>query len=626
MAEFQFYRPQANALEQLWSQYAAAKKDSLGTALSAMAPGLAEGLTNIGKNLETERQRKFEIENREDIQAFQKGEREAGQDFQTIERISSQYFQQGERALDRQTQRDLAKDEADARKTASDAKAAAARSEVTATLVAYGETPEQAAKNAFLYSDSTAAANAKKAELERLDKEAKAQAKVLEDTDRARRSNVGAAAIRPYNGDPYVDQNQWRQIDAGLQSTDIKEVTAAQDAAVKLAAEAASRQTASARYQAFQKSINPSELKKQGRTSAVLPEKEIEFTKLTSELDVLNNTLNDPRWWAAASPQARQAKLDAYYDKLALATAMSSPNAQFDQVRDARLRDKGYSELATYVREKPMVTYSDGAVGFGPGKESQTATINAQLNRYTNDLIRNDQSVRMMMEGVGIAPQKIDELTSATADPMALYNALSVQGKATPEQVKAIKDRVKALKKEAMQELGIQVQDAPIPQGMKLYQANIDRTPEESRQMSSDLLEEREKFMKEYGRPWTKEEVALAAASRGYYNLDYPTYTREFATAEMTRRSKARKESQAKDKTAGAAAPATTAATPAAQPASKPPPQAAPKPAPKPAPKSAPVAAPEKAPQMSAPKYRSAAEQEALRRVMSAFGVKPTGG
>lgn len=584
MAEFQFYRPQANALEQLWSQYAAAKKDSLGTALSAMAPGLAEGLTNIGKNLETQRQRQFEIDNREDIQTFQTSERMAGQAFQRDERVAGEQFQSGESKLNRELQRDLAKDEANARKTASDAKAAAARSEVVATLMAYGETPEQAAKNAFLYSDATAAATAKQAERERLDREAKDQAKALEDADRTRRSNVGAAAIRPYDGDPYVDQNQWRQISAGLQSTDIKEVTAAQDAAVKLAAEAASRQTASARYQAFQKSINPSELKKQGRTSAVLPEKVIEFTKLTSELDVLNNTLNDPRWWTAASPQARQAKLDAYYDKLALATAMSSPNAQFDQVRDARLRDKGYSELATFAREKREVTFANGAIGFGPGMQGQDAVLSAQIKDYTNDLVRRDATVRLMMEGVGISPQDIDTKTVDWSDPKSSYNAMSVQGKGTPEQIKAIKLRVMEIQKEALQSLGIKVEEMTVPPDMQLYQANSDRTEEQSRQMWQALAEEREKFRTEYGRGWTREEVALAAAARGYYNLDYPTYTREFATAEMARRSKARKESQAKDKTAGAAAPATTAATPAAQPP-PPPPQAAPKSAPKSAPK-----------------------------------------
>jgi hypothetical protein len=70
MAEFEFYRPQVNALEQLWSKYVDTQAELGG----AFARGLAPGLQALGKNIEARREREFQSEERKAKQTFDAGE------------------------------------------------------------------------------------------------------------------------------------------------------------------------------------------------------------------------------------------------------------------------------------------------------------------------------------------------------------------------------------------------------------------------------------------------------------------------------------------------------------------------------------------------------------------------
>jgi len=70
MVDFQFYRPQANALEQLWSQYAQAKGSTGGAFERGFVPGMMAGIDAPQKKEAVKEQ-----------QAFQTSERLAAQKF-----------------------------------------------------------------------------------------------------------------------------------------------------------------------------------------------------------------------------------------------------------------------------------------------------------------------------------------------------------------------------------------------------------------------------------------------------------------------------------------------------------------------------------------------------------------
>ena len=62
MADFQFYRPQANPLERLWSQYAEAEGSRGGAFLRGLAPGLEAMGKNIAEQRNIRKAREFEAE------------------------------------------------------------------------------------------------------------------------------------------------------------------------------------------------------------------------------------------------------------------------------------------------------------------------------------------------------------------------------------------------------------------------------------------------------------------------------------------------------------------------------------------------------------------------------------
>jgi len=74
MAEFQFYRPQVNALEQLWSKYVDTQAALGGAFERGLAPGLAAGFETMNKNLQAQKEREFQSEERKAKQTFDAGE------------------------------------------------------------------------------------------------------------------------------------------------------------------------------------------------------------------------------------------------------------------------------------------------------------------------------------------------------------------------------------------------------------------------------------------------------------------------------------------------------------------------------------------------------------------------
>ena len=136
MADFQFYRPQANALEQLWAQYADSEGKKGGAYQKAFADAMAPGLERLGQNLEQRRERKFQEERQEDAQKFQTEEREAAQTFQSNERFLEQWWKSDEAKLDRAARLAEATTEAGAKVTAATTEATAKANAATAEALA----------------------------------------------------------------------------------------------------------------------------------------------------------------------------------------------------------------------------------------------------------------------------------------------------------------------------------------------------------------------------------------------------------------------------------------------------------------------------------------------------------
>ena len=531
MAEFQFYRPQANALEQLWSQYAEAKGKTGGAYLRGVTPGLESGLGAIADQIEKRNDQAYEDKVREDVQTFQTEEREAGQVFQRQEAQTERWWKSDEAKLDRTLQRE----EITGRATAATSKLKAeedaalkaaqnAQEQAAATLVAGGLKPQDASSLAGIVKDGPGAERyleqQRKREEERRDAEKRNQEQ--RDLEAKRSSAVGLLSnLR----NPFVDQNVVRQLETDLRSSDYKVVSAASDQLTKLEAERSSRITALSKYEGYRRNTSSAVLKQQGRSSAVTPENQQAFDALNIELAETADSINNPNWWTVASPQDRLTKLEQFDKSLIRANALATGSSQDDAVISAKLQGKGYVQLDRIRKEGRPIYYSNGSIG-GAGV---TDTIKSQVNQHTNDLLRDDQTLRMLMQGVGMSTTELPSVDKEGKLNLTNLLAAADANGATPEQTRQIKDRIKQVKKEGLQALGIQVQEVIVPDGMVLYEATEDMTPEQKTQLTTDYVNGYNAFQKENGRTWTSEESAVYLASKGYYDLDFPQYTKERA-------------------------------------------------------------------------------------------------
>jgi len=531
MAEFQFYRPQANALEQLWSQYAEAKGKTGGAYLRGVTPGIESGLGAIADQIEKRNDQAYEDKVREDVQTFQTEERKAGQVFQRQEAQTERWWKSDEAKLDRALQREeitgrataatskLKAEEDAALKAAQDAQEQAA-----ATLVAGGLKPEDASSLAGIVKDGPGAERyleqQRKREAERRDAEKRNQEQ--RDLEAKRSSAVGLVSnLR----NPFVDQNVVNQLDTDLRSSDYKVVSAASDQLTKLEAERSSRITALSKYEGYRRNTSSAVLKQQGRSSAVTPENQQAFDALNIELAETADLINNSKWWTVATPQDRLTKLEQFDRSLIKANALATGSSQDDAVISAKLQGKGYVQLDRIRKEGRPIYYSNGSIG-GAGV---TDTIKSQVNQHTNDLLRDDQTLRMLMQGVGMSTTELPSVDKEGKLNLTNLLAAADANGATPEQTRQIKDRIKQVKKEGLQALGIQVQEVIVPDGMVLYEATEDMTPEQKTQLTTDYVNGYNAFQKENGRTWTSEESAVYLASKGYYDLDFPQYTKERA-------------------------------------------------------------------------------------------------
>jgi len=94
MVDFQFYRPQANALEQLWSQYAQAKGSTGGAFERGFVPGMMAGIEALQK-------KEAAKEERLSAQDFAKTQAEEARTFQKTEAEKEREFRIGEAAKER---------------------------------------------------------------------------------------------------------------------------------------------------------------------------------------------------------------------------------------------------------------------------------------------------------------------------------------------------------------------------------------------------------------------------------------------------------------------------------------------------------------------------------------------
>jgi len=531
MAEFQFYRPQANALEQLWSQYAEAKGKTGGAYLRGVTPGIESGLGAIADQIEKRNDQAYEDKVREDVQTFQTEERKAGQVFQRQEAQTERWWRSDAAKLDRALQRE----ESTGRATAATSKLKAeedaalkaaqdAQEQAAATLVAGGLKPQDASSLAGIVKDGPGAERyleqQRKREAERRDAEKRNQEQ--RDLEAKRSSAVGLVSnLR----NPFVDQNVVNQLDTDLRSSDYKVVSAASDQLTKLEAERSSRITALSKYEGYRRNTSSAVLKQQGRSSAVTPENQQAFDALNIELAETADLINNSKWWTVATPQDRLTKLEQFDKALIKANALATGSSQDDAVISAKLQGKGYVQLDRIRKEGRPIYYSNGSIG-GAGV---TDTIKSQVNQYTNDLLRDDQTLRMLMQGVGMSTTELPSVDKEGKLNLTNLLAAADANGATPEQTRQIKDRIKQVKKEGLQALGIQVQEVIVPDGMVLYEATEDMTPEQKTQLTTDYVNGYNAFQKENGRTWTSEESAVYLASKGYYDLDFPQYTKERA-------------------------------------------------------------------------------------------------
>ncbi len=510
MADFQFYRPQANALEQLWSQYADSKGKTGGAFESAFAKTIAPGLERLGQNLEQRRERKFQEARQEDAQKFQTEERIAGQEFQTIERMSADRQRDLDREDTQQFQLDLFREgqqatENERRRLAADDLAAA-----TAIFSANGDNPHDAylrgqqaktRQNALAITETENAVKQQKA------KEAAAAAEAARLN--SERSEAGGL-FTALQGDKLTDSIAIQGAMDLVNSTDEKLILEGKDKLRTLAQESRQRGALMTNIDELLGVGDLTTAALQGKT-LVQPGKEDEFTEARNVLIGAKQVLATPQLWQAKSPAERQVVVKSAEEASIKIRTLTSPNPY----QDPRLRDE-YSKqgLRNWLQlgdaKAPVVFYNGQVAGVTPEDK-------ASLDLWISKQISNDPILRNMLRDQGFDQNLVQTALAAgnTAGITQLLGATTPSGSDVRTLIEQARTRIT---KDTLRSMGVRIVDPQIPEGVNVIQA---LQPTQQAEVARIVQAFANDVFRTQGRQPTNQEFADHMMSKGYYDLEF---------------------------------------------------------------------------------------------------------
>lgn len=477
MVEFQFYRPQANALEQLWSQYAQARGQQGGAFERGFVPGMMAGFEGLAKKQAS------------------KAETEA---------------RAAERKEDRDFQRTLIDEKTAADQRERDKLAANDLAEATAIFSANGENPHDAylrGQQAKTRQNALAIIDTEKGVKQQKDKEAAAAAEAARlNSERSEAGGLFTALQGDKLTDPIAIQGAMDLVN----SADEKLILEGKDKLRTLAQESRQRGALMTDIDELLGVGDLTTAARQGKT-LVQPGKEDEFTEARNVLIGAKQVLATPQLWQAKSPAERQVVVKSAEEASIKIRTLTSPNPY----QDPRLRDE-YSKqgLRNWLQlgdaKAPVVFYNGQVAGVTPEDKSS-------LDLWISKQISNDPILRNVLRDQGV-DQNLVQTALAAGNTAGITQLL---GNTTPSgaDVRTLIEEARTrITKDTLRSMGVRIVDPQIPEGVNVIQA---LQPTQQAEVARIVQAFANDVRRTQGREPTNQEFADHMMSKGYYDLEF---------------------------------------------------------------------------------------------------------
>lgn len=492
MDDFQFYRPQVNALERLWAQYAEAEGSRGGAFMRGLAPGLEAGLTNIGKNLAAKAEREFQAE-QADIKLTAEEKRRRQDEIAANKRL----------VIGMQSDERIANDRLKAEQAAAAAKRAQGVADATLVFGASGLfSPEESAAFGETVADRGAAdaivenRRAKMAADAENAEKAAAEARIKEAQGIA---NKTLGELLAFDG---ITPAQGMAYTARLQAGDPDDMQSVMNELNSLRVDVDARRGALAQFDAFD-----AEVKKIGQGEGLALPKDTEaFGKAQSLASAAAAKLRDKRFMAAADDNLKRATLNALTDNVFEMRRMIGMVGLGDPEYTAQIA-KNYPGLERLAGKN--VLFANGRISGDPQQ-------NAQFRKMVDDRLKDDFQLRTELKALGVGDGIDINLLTGNIGAAMPDAAPDIKAQ-TEKLVLKAKDR---LSQQVLEEMGVKFKRVSVPQGY----IDVGGMDEAQRtKFGADLRAAAMKFMAMNGRGPTKTEGQQMMADMGYWDINAPT-------------------------------------------------------------------------------------------------------
>lgn len=493
MDDFQFYRPQVNALERLWAQYAEAEGSRGGAFMRGLAPGLEAGLTNIGKNLAAKAEREFQAE-QTDIKLAAEEKRRRQDEIAANKRL----------VIGMQSDERIANDRLKAEQAAAEAKRAQGVADATLVFSTSGLfTPEESASFGGTVADRGAAdaivenRRAKlAAEAENAEKAA-AEARIKEAQGIA---NKTLGELLAFDG---ITPAQGMAYSARLQTGDPEDMQSVMDELNALRVDVDARRSALSQFDAFDAEVK--KLGSEGKGVALDMDK-VAFSKAESLAAAAAAKLRDKRFMATADDNLKRATLNALTDNVFEMRRMMGMVGLGDPEYKAQIA-KNYPGLERLFGKN--VLFANGRIN---GDDQQ----NAQFRKMVDDRLKDDFQLRTDLKALGVGDGIDINLLSGNIGAAMPDAAPDIKA----QTEKLVRDAKERLSQQVLQEMGVKFNRVSVPQGY----IDVGSMDEAQRtKFGADLRAAAMAFMAMKGRGPTKTEGQQMMADMGYWDINAPT-------------------------------------------------------------------------------------------------------
>lgn len=492
MADFQFYRPQANPLERLWAQYAEAEGSRGGAFLRGLAPGLEAMGKNIAEQRNIAKAREFEAE-QTDIKLAAEEKRRRQDEVAANKRL----------VIGMQSDERIANDRLKAERDAAEAKRAQGVAEATLVFGTSGFfTPEESAAYGDTVADRGTAdtiVENRRAELEAAAENAEKAAAEARIKEAQGIANKTLGELLAFDG---ITPAQGMAYTARLQAGDPPDMQSVMDELNSLRVEVDARRGALAQFDAFE-----AEVKKIGQGQGLaLPRDTEAFGKAQSLASAAAAKLRNKQFMAASDDNLKRATLNALTDNVFEMRRMIGMVGLGDPEYKAQIA-KNYPGLEKLAGKN---------VSFANGRISGDPQQNAQFRKMVDDRLKDDFQLRTELKALGVGDGIDINLLTGNIGAAMPDAAPDIKAQ-TEKLVLKAKDR---LSQQVLEEMGVKFNRVSVPQGY----IDVGGMDEAQRtKFGADLRAAAMAFMAMKGRPPTKTEGQQMMAGMGYWDINAPT-------------------------------------------------------------------------------------------------------